>query len=63
MGTGTFPVGVAVGAQNDSVTLEGMVQGSGPLGTEVTLPYRDKSRAGQVGQMAGSMAYPRGVCP
>ena len=37
MGTGTFPVGVAVGAQND-VTLEGIVQGNGALGRTVTLP-------------------------
>ena len=37
MGTGTFPVGVAVGAQND-VTLEGVVQGNGALGRTVTLP-------------------------
>lgn len=37
IGTGTFPVGVAVEAQND-VTLEGIVQGSGIWGTTVTLP-------------------------
>lgn len=37
MGTGTFPVGVAVGAQHD-VMLEGIVQGDGALGTTVTLP-------------------------
>lgn len=36
LGTGVFPVGVATGAQN-AVTLEGTVQGSGTLGTTVTL--------------------------
>lgn len=37
MGTGTFPAGVAVEAEND-VTLEGTLQGSGIWGTTVTLP-------------------------
>lgn len=36
LGTGAFPVGVAVGAQNAD-TLEGTVQGSGALRTTVTL--------------------------
>lgn len=61
MGTGTFPVGVAVGAQND-VTLEDVVQGSGALGMTVTLPQREYAGAGQDGYMAGSMGYPRGAC-
>lgn len=37
MGMGTFTVGVAVGAQNE-VMLEGLMLGSGALGTAVTLP-------------------------
>lgn len=36
MGMGTLTVGVAVGAQNE-VMLEGLMLGSGALGTTVTL--------------------------